>query len=76
MWEVFTLGKHQPYDELHDQEVIQNAIRGSNRQLLPKPEGCSQKIYETMLRCWEHFPDERTDFEEIFSTLSAIYRCV
>ena len=76
MWEVFTLGKHQPYDELHDQEVIQNAIRGSNQQLLPKPEGCSQKIYETMLRCWEHFPDERADFEEIFSTLSAIYRCM
>jgi len=25
-----------------------------------------------MLRCWEHIPDERADFEEIFSTLSSI----
>ena len=76
MWEVFTLCKYQPYKELDDQEVIQNAIRGVSRQQLPKPKGCSQNIYETMLRCWEYVPDERADFEEIFSTLSAIHRCM
>jgi len=72
MWEVFSLCKQQPYQELADQEVIQNAIKGRGRQLLPKPKGCSQEIYEMMLRCWEHIPDERADFEEIFSTLSSI----
>ena len=72
MWEVFSLCKQQPYNELNDQEVIQNAIKGTGRQMLPKPEGCLQEIYEMMLRCWEHIPDERADFEEIFSTLSAI----
>jgi len=76
MWEVFTLCKQQPYEELDDQEVIQDAIRGVSRQLLPKPEGCSQELYEVMLRCWEYVPDERADFEEIFSTLSAIHRCM
>jgi len=72
MWEVFSLCKQQPYQELNDQEVIQNAIKGRGRQLLPKPDGCSQEIYKMMLRCWEHIPDERADFEEIFSTLSSI----
>ena len=74
MWEIFTLCKQQPYEELDDQEVIQDAIRGVSRQLLPRPEGCSQELYEVMLRCWEYVPDERADFEEIFSTLSAIHR--
>ena len=72
MWEVFSLCKQQPYNKLNDQEVIHNAIKGTGRQMLPKPEGCLQEIYELMLRCWEHVPDERADFEEIFSTLSAI----
>ena len=74
MWEVFTFCKQQPYEEQDDQEVIQDAIRGTSRQLLPKPEGCSQEVFEMMLRCWEYIPDERADFEEIFSTLSAIHR--
>ena len=74
MWEIFTFCQHQPYEELDDQEVIQDAVRGTSRQLLPKPEGCPQDIYELMLRCWEYSADERANFEEIFSTLAALHK--
>ena len=74
MWEIFTFCQHQPYEELDDQEVIQDAVRGTSRQLLPKPEGCPQDIYELMLRCWEYAADERANFEEIFSTLAALHK--
>lgn len=74
MWEIFTLAKHQPYEDIDDQEVIQDAIRGLSRRLLDKPEYCPMDVYEVMLRCWEYAPDERADFEEIFNTLAAIHQ--
>ena len=74
MWEIFTLGKHQPYEDIDDQDLIQDAIRGLSRQLLDKPECCPINVYEVMLRCWEYVPDERADFEEIFNTLAAIHQ--
>jgi len=38
MWEIFMLTKTQPYEELDDQEMIQDAIRGASRRLLDRPE--------------------------------------
>ena len=74
MWEIFTLAKHQPYEDIDDQEVIQDAIRGLSRQLLDKPEFCPMDVYEVMLRCWEYAPDNRANFEEVFNTLAAIHQ--
>ena len=31
MWEIFTLCKCQPYKEMEDQEIIQDAIKGDGR---------------------------------------------
>ena len=74
MWEIFTLAKHQPYEEIDDQEMIQDAIRGLGRRLLEKPKCCPMEVYEVMLRCWEYAPDDRANFEEIFNTLAAIHQ--
>ncbi len=73
MWEIFTFVRKQPYGEMSDQEVIDDATKDENRKLLPKPEYCPEEVYEVMLRCWVHEPGERADFEEIYSTLQAIY---
>ncbi len=74
MWEVFTLCKQPPYEELGDQEIIQNAIGGEGRILLDKPEGCPRSVYDVMLRCWEQRTQERAGFVEVFNSLSAIHR--
>ncbi|XP_019852931.1 PREDICTED: mitogen-activated protein kinase kinase kinase 5-like isoform X1 [Amphimedon queenslandica] len=73
LWEVYTLAMCDPYDEMSDEEVIQDAIRGPNRKLLPKPEACPREVYDVMLRCWVHDPAMRADFGEIYSRLYMTY---
>ena len=74
MWEIFTLTKTQPYEELDDQEMIQDAICGASRRLLNWPEACPREVYQMMRRCWEYSPEDRATFEEVFNTLAAIHR--
>ena len=69
VWEVFTLGKKQPYEELDDQEMIQDAIRGMGRRIMNKPPGCPQAVYEVLLRCWEYAAEDRATFKEIHKSL-------
>ena len=69
MWEIYTLGKVDPYEEMTDEEVIADAIRGPDRKLLPRPDLCPQKVYDVMLRCWTHDPLMRWPFNIIHSHL-------
>ena len=71
-WEIFTLAKEQPYNGMSDKQVIDDAIRGKNRQLLAKPDMCPPEVYEIMLKCWAHRPNQRATFEELFQLLSSI----
>ena len=73
MWEVFTLAKVQPYDELSDQEVIENAVNTEKIKLLQKPEHCPDEVYEVMFQCWEKDPDKRIDFEDVYASLAALH---
>ena len=73
LWEVYTLASCDPYDEMSDEEVIQDAIRGPNRKLLPRPDACPRDVYDVMLRCWVHDPAMRADFGEIYSRLYMTY---
>ena len=73
MWEIFTLCQCQPYEMLNDQEVIDNALAGQERKLLPQPASCSNDAYDIMLRCWVDDPDERASFEELHGRLAQIH---
>ena len=72
VWEIFTLGKKQPYEELDDQDMIQDAIRGMGRRIMNKPEGCPQAVYEVLLRCWEYAAADRATFSEIHDSLNLV----
>lgn len=73
LWEIYTLGKVDPYDNMSDEEIIADAIRGPDRMILSKPPDCPQEVYDIMLRCWVHEPSMRADFGEIYSRLFMIY---
>ena len=73
MWEVFNIAKEQPYHNMADQEVIDDAIKGPHRKLLPQPDFCSEEVYKVMNRCWFDEPSERAKFCEVHSLLEAIY---
>ena len=70
MWEIFTLGKVQPYSNLTDGEVVADAIKGRDRTLLERPDDCPEDIYEIMRRCWAIDAGQRPTFDELQDSLS------
>ena len=73
MWEIFTLAKEQPYTDMSDKQVIENALKGKNRKILVKPDMCPIEAYEIMLKCWTHNSERRATFEKLFQLLTTIY---
>lgn len=73
MWEIFTFAKKQPYETMTDQEVIDDAIKGPDRQLLKIPEHCPPEVFNVMVGCWVDDPDKRVNFNDVHSSLAAIY---
>ena len=73
-WEIFTLAKEQPYNDMSDKQVVEDAIKGKNRKLLARPDMCPPEVYEIMLKCWEHSIKQRATFEVLYQLLSSI-RC-
>lgn len=61
LWEIQTRGQ-VPYAALGGQEIVRKLRRGER---LPKPDGCSDEIYDIMLTCWKANPKERPSFEEL-----------
>ena len=72
MWEIFTLGKEQPYSDMSDKQVVEDALKGKNRTVLARPDVCPLKVYKIMLECWEHNSKQRATFEELFQLLTSI----
>ena len=72
-WEIFTLAKEQPYNDMSDKQVVDDAIKGKNRKLLARPDMCPPEVYEIMLKCWVHNTKQRATFEELCQMLSSIH---
>ncbi|XP_053599836.1 tyrosine-protein kinase Btk isoform X1 [Plodia interpunctella] len=68
MWEVFTCGK-VPYGRMKNCEVVEMVQRG---QVLDKPKGCLNEIYNVMRLCWRHLPEERPSFRVLKEELTAV----
>ena len=73
MWEIFTLAKEQPYNDMSDKQVVENALKGKNRKTLARPDMCPLKVYKIMLECWEHNSNQRATFEELFQLITSIH---
>ena len=74
MWEIFTLAKEQPYNDMSDKQVVEDALKGKNRQTLARPDMCPLKVYKIMLECWEHNSNQRATFEELFQLLTFVHQ--
>ena len=76
MWEIFTLEKEQPYNDMSDKQVIEDALRGKNRKILARPDMCPLEVYKIMLECWAHNSEQRATFEKLFHLLTSVYHNV
>ena len=72
MWEIFTLAKIQPYSDMSDKQVVEDALKGKNRTLMAKPNVCPLEVYKIMLECWAHNSERRSTFEQVFQLLTSI----
>ena len=70
MWEIFNLAKYEPYYEMGDQELVQDACKGYTRKLLIRPKDCPPEVYDIMIICWAHEPADRATFEQLYQGLS------
>uniref|UniRef100_A0A674J5H5 Epithelial discoidin domain-containing receptor 1 n=1 Tax=Terrapene triunguis TaxID=2587831 RepID=A0A674J5H5_9SAUR len=74
LWEVLMLCQEQPYSELTDEQVIENAgqfFRDQGEQIyLSRPPACPLALYEVMLRCWVRESKDRPSFQHIHRFLS------
>ena len=74
MWEIFTLAKEKPYNDMSDKQVVEDALRGKNRKILAKPDVCSLEEYKILLECWAHNSEQRATFEQLFQLLTSVHR--
>ncbi|ESO07212.1 hypothetical protein HELRODRAFT_110726 [Helobdella robusta] len=65
MVELLTFGT-TPYPNMSNNEV-QLRLQTTFRH--PKPEGCSDELYEIMLNCWHRTPEKRPTFDSLFHIL-------
>ena len=72
-WEIFTLAKEQPYNDMSDKQVVDDAIKGKNRKLLARSDMCPPEVYEIMLKCLVHNTKQRATFEELYQLLFSIH---
>ena len=73
MWEIFTLAKDIPYEDMEDEELIADATRkDKGRTLLAKPTNCPANVYDVMLTCWKEQAKDRPGFDTLQQTLDAL----
>lgn len=68
LWEIGTLGGY-PYPSVSNSELLPALLNGYR---LECPKNCSKEIYDIMLRCWNHEPDQRPKFEELQNELDTM----
>ncbi|XP_037130790.1 epithelial discoidin domain-containing receptor 1 isoform X1 [Syngnathus acus] len=73
LWEMLSVCQEQPYSNLTDEQVIDNAgefFRYQGKQVyLGKPAVCPQGLYELMLGCWNRDCKLRPSFGHIHAFL-------
>uniref|UniRef100_A0A1A8DHB3 Tyrosine-protein kinase n=1 Tax=Nothobranchius kadleci TaxID=1051664 RepID=A0A1A8DHB3_NOTKA len=67
--EVVTKGR-VPYPGMVNREVMSSVQRGYR---MPQPDNCPTELYDIMLSCWKHKPEDRPTFDYVQSVLDDFY---
>uniref|UniRef100_F6V8I3 Activated CDC42 kinase 1 n=1 Tax=Ornithorhynchus anatinus TaxID=9258 RepID=F6V8I3_ORNAN len=59
LWEMFTYGQ-EPWIGLNGSQILHKIDKEGER--LARPEDCPQDIYNVMVQCWAHKPEDRPTF--------------
>jgi serine/threonine protein kinase len=56
-----------PYHGMSNPQVMKMAISGDRHQ---QPQGCSDEVYQVLLACWNHHPEQRPSFGHLNNQFS------
>ena len=73
LWEIFTLCRCLPYEDLTNHQLIEDAVRGADRSIPERPKICPDEIYRIMRSCWHHESSERAKFTVLCDQLNQYY---
>ena len=73
LWEIFTLCRQQPYEEMSDEVLLQDVQKECKRTLLKRPPIAPDEAYSIMKQCWIYNPSQRPDFDLIYEQLFTFY---
>ena len=63
------LARIQPFHDMEDKAVIENAVCREGPQLLEQPDCCDDATFQLMIQCWSLIPDKRPSFTDLCSQL-------
>lgn len=69
MWEVFT-GGSMPYEKMKNVDVVDYVCQ--SRRRLEQPQACPEKVYQVMLKAFEHEAERRPSFQELLQILGGL----
>ncbi|XP_074027701.1 tyrosine-protein kinase Fer isoform X3 [Leptinotarsa decemlineata] len=67
-WEIFSKGG-TPYSGMSNSKAREKIDSGYR---MPAPENTPDEMYRLMLRCWEYKPENRPNFEQIYSVVETL----
>ena len=73
LWEIFTLCRYLPYNDLANQQMVEDAVKGAKRKIPGQPENCPDDIYCIIKSCLRHDPSERAEFKVLCDQLHNYY---
>ncbi|BES99860.1 Discoidin domain-containing receptor [Nesidiocoris tenuis] len=69
LWEILTFAREQPFEDLTDEKVLENAKifeKPNGKPItLAQPIGCHKEVYDLMCECWQRKEADRPTFKEI-----------
>lgn len=69
MWEMFTYGQ-EPWLGLAGRQILMKIDREGER--LEHPDDCPLALYNIMMKCWAHKPEQRPNFTTLISLLQDV----
>ena len=73
LWEMFTLCRQQPYEEISDEDLVYSAQKQQERTHLKRPTLAPDEVFNTMEKCWAYDTSQRPDFEVVYDQLFNYY---
>ena len=61
LWEIATLAA-QPYQGLSNEQTLKFVIDGN---VMDRPEGCPDMLYDIMKKCWQRIGKDRPTFLQV-----------